>query len=52
MSLDLVALHMGALHPAEKVLTLLLAFGPFIVLGSVVALRRRHEADDEPANRP
>ena len=52
MSLDLIALHLGALHPAEKVLTLLLAFGPFIVLGSVVAMRRRHETDDEPVSRP
>jgi hypothetical protein len=51
MSLDLIAMHMGALHPAEKFLTLLLAFGPFVVLGSVVAMRRRHEADDEPAER-
>ena len=44
---DLIAMHMGALHPFEKVLTLLLAFGPFLVLGSVVAIRRRHESDDE-----
>jgi hypothetical protein len=49
MSPDLVALHLGALHPVEKVLTLVLAFGPFVVLGAVVALRRRHEDDDEPA---
>ena len=52
MSPDLIAMHMGALHPAEKVLTLVLAFGPFLVLGAVVALRRRHEADDESASRP
>ena len=44
---DLIAMHMGALHPFEKTLTLLLAFGPFVVLGSVVAVRRRHEADDD-----
>jgi hypothetical protein len=43
----LVAMHMGALHPYEKVLTLLLAFGPFLVLAAVIAVRRRHE-DDEP----
>ena len=47
MSPDLVALHMGALHPVEKVLTLLLAFGPFVVLGAVIAVRRRHEPEDE-----
>jgi hypothetical protein len=54
MSLDLVALHLGALHGYEKVLTLVLAFGPFVVLGTVVAIRRRHErsADEQrPADR-
>jgi hypothetical protein len=44
VDLAVVALHLGALHPAEKVLTLLLAFGPFLVLGLVVAVRRRREA--------
>jgi hypothetical protein len=54
MSLDLVALHMGALHPYEKVLTLALAFGPFAVLGLVIAFRRRHEEEreEEPAPDP
>ena len=47
MTPDLVALHLGALHPAEKVLTLVLAFGPFLVLGAVIAFRRRNE-DEEP----
>jgi hypothetical protein len=37
--------HMGALHPVEQALTLLLAFGPFVVLGFVV-WRRTHEDDD------
>ena len=37
---------MGALHPFEQALTLLLAFGPFVVLG-VVIWRRRREEDDE-----
>lgn len=49
MSPELVALHLGALHPYEKVLTLVLAFGPFVVLGAVIAVRRRHEADAERA---
>jgi hypothetical protein len=39
----LVPLHMGGLHPYETVLTLVLAFGPFLVLGAVIALRRRHD---------
>ncbi len=41
---NLVALHLGTLHPVEQALTLALAFGPFIVLGIVIALRRRAEA--------
>jgi len=53
----LLAMHMGALHPYETVLTLLLAFGPFVVLAAVIAVRRRHEDDDpggpvEPVSRP
>lgn len=47
MTSELVALHLGALHPIEKVLTLLLAFGPFVVLGAIVAVRRRHDRDAE-----
>ena len=35
--------HLGALHPVEQALTLVLAFGPFVVLGVVIALRRRNE---------
>jgi hypothetical protein len=46
----LVVLHLGGLHPVEKVLTLVLAFGPFLVLGVVIALRRRH--DPGPPDRP
>jgi hypothetical protein len=38
---------MGALHPFEQVLTLLLAFGPFVVLGLVVRARRREDAAEE-----
>ena len=40
------ALHMGSLHPFEQALTLLLAFGPFVVLGIVVWLRRREDGAD------
>ena len=43
-------LHMGALHPAEQLLTLLLAFGPFLVLGAVIWWRRRTE--DQPDSQP
>jgi hypothetical protein len=45
----MIVLHMGALHPVEKVLTLILAFGPFLVLGAVIAVRRRHEALEDAA---
>lgn len=38
-------LHMGSLHPYEQALTLLLAFGPLVILAMVV-WRRRHEEDD------
>jgi hypothetical protein len=47
MSSPIVALHLGALHPYEAVLTLLLAFGPFVVLGVVVVVRRRQDLADE-----
>jgi hypothetical protein len=34
---------MGALHAYEQALVLLLAFGPFVVLGIVVWMRRRED---------
>lgn len=43
----IVALHLGTLHPYEKILTLVLAFGPFLVLGVLVAVRRRQDRRDE-----
>ncbi len=43
----MIPLHLGALHPAEQVLTLVLAFGPFVVLGIVIAHRRRAERADQ-----
>ncbi|WP_372726960.1 hypothetical protein [Nocardioides sp.] len=50
---QLVALHMGALHPVEQLLVLLLAFGPFVVLGVLIAVRRGQDAADElPEERP
>jgi hypothetical protein len=38
-------LHLGSLHPFEQALTLLLAFGPFVLLAVVVWRRRREEHD-------
>ena len=44
----LLPMHMGAMHPYEQALTLVLAFGPFVVLGAVVLHRRRqHAAEDQ-----
>lgn len=43
-------LHLGALHPYEQALTLLLAFGPFVALG-IVIWRRSREGDHEDASR-
>jgi len=45
----IVALHLGALHPYEKILTLVLAFGPFLVLGVLILVRRKHDLAEEQA---
>ncbi len=42
-------LHLGALHPAEQALTLALAFGPFLALGVVIAVRKRQDAAEARA---
>ena len=34
----MLPLHLGPLHPVEQALTLLLAFGPFVLLGIVILL--------------
>lgn len=39
----LPALHMGSLHPFEQALTLVLAFGPFVLLAAVIWWRRRED---------
>lgn len=43
--------HMGALHPAEQALTIVLAFGPFVLLGAVIVVRRRQDAAEEERER-
>ena len=48
---QLVTQHLGALHPVEKALTLLLAFGPFVLLAVVVVVRRRQDAAAESGDR-
>ena len=44
----LVAAHLGGLHPYERALVLVIAFGPFVVLGVVVAVVRRRDVADKP----
>jgi hypothetical protein len=39
----LTAEHLGGLHPVEQALVYLLAFGPFLLLGAVVVVRRRED---------
>ena len=43
-------LHLGALHGYEQALTLILAFGPFLLLGFVLWRRQKAEsvADESP----
>ena len=45
--LQLNALHMGALHAHERLLVLLVAFGPFVVLVAVVVVLRRRDVAAE-----
>lgn len=40
--------HMGGLHPIETVLVLLLAVGPFLVVGLIFLLRRRRDSSKPP----
>jgi hypothetical protein len=44
--LTVVPLHLGALHPLERLLTLLLAFGPFVLLAFTIWLSRRRGSRD------
>lgn len=44
-------MHMGALHPIEQWLTLILAFGPFVLLGIVLWVRGRQDAEEDMAEK-
>ena len=49
----MIPLHMGALHPVEQLLVLVLAFGPFLALGLVIWVRRRADRrEDSPVDSP
>jgi hypothetical protein len=45
------AWHLGPVHAAEQVLTLVLAIAPFVVLGIVVVVRRRSEERERQRDR-
>lgn len=45
-------MHMGALHPVEQGLVLLLTFGSSVVLSIVVAMRRGSGTDDDQGDPP
>jgi hypothetical protein len=47
--LAVTPLHLGALHPVERLIVLLVAFGPFAVLLVVVYLSRRRAIAEERA---
>lgn len=45
----MIVWHMGSLHAYEKALTLLLAFGPVVLLAVVLVVRRRADLAEEAA---
>ncbi|MCW2791521.1 MAG: hypothetical protein JWO76_619 [Nocardioides sp.] len=47
MNPPVLPLHLGALHPFEQALVYTLAFGPFLLLGIVIAVRRRQERRED-----
>ena len=47
----MVPFHLGSLHPFEQALVVLLAFGPFVVLGLLIAVRRRQDAEGDTSHR-
>ena len=38
-------LHLGPLHPVERALTFVLAFGPFVLLALTIWISRRRRTD-------
>jgi hypothetical protein len=44
--------HLGPLHPIERVLTLVLAFGPFVLLAVTIWVARRRNARDSDRGSP
>ena len=44
--------HLGPLHPAERALTLVLAFGPFVLLALTIWIARRRNPGDNDEDNP
>jgi hypothetical protein len=42
-----ILLHLGPLHPVERILTLVLAFGPFVLLAMTIWITRRRNAAED-----
>jgi hypothetical protein len=47
-----VLLHLGPLHPIERILTLVLAFGPFVLLALTIWITRRRNSGDDVEEGP
>ncbi len=43
----LILEHLGPVHPAERLLTLLLAFGPFVLLALTIWITRRRNSGEK-----
>ncbi len=52
MAPPVLPLHLGAMHPVESALTLVLAFGPVLVLVLVVWRRSREDRRAEALEAP
>lgn len=47
----MIPLHLGALHPYERVLVLVFAIGPFVILGIAIWIRARQDRAADRAER-
>lgn len=48
----MLLLHMGALHPVEKWLTIVLAVGPFVILWVALRIAKRRDAGARDQQNP
>jgi hypothetical protein len=52
LAAGLATWHFGALHAYERWLAVALAFGPFVILAVVIAVRRRQDAKQSDDSGP